>query len=721
MQRGARLLLVGVLPLVVSGSAGCTHYVSFANGSDEASCPGTLTAPFKTLAHAVATVARTAHSQARTICLRSDGTHYLSSTVVIDASASSLSSPLTIQAYPPDLEQFGQRPVLSGGIPVNGFTKRRGSTGKDDHAVWVAPVPQHAQRPSLMFGTDGSWLQRARIPKRAVSGSSSRYFDDASTFHWAAPLVPGPGGTLPASDRMGFQYNGSDDVPAHMYRPSEVQVLHFGAWTAFWGNLSEVNTANKSILLAEPAPQPIGQYEVQGGRRFVMENVREGLEEPGEWYWDEAAGEVLLITDTLDGAPEAIAPQLPVLLHVTGGATHLTLADVELRHSSVGERVNTYYSAMAAVLMQNASDILFVRTLVACCGASGFLVQSQVQRLSIIDSAVMGVGGDGIGVMSSAGVRELLVNNTLVNDTGKVIMGQPGGIRVKGESGITITHNTVSFCPYAGIMLGWQTGGPPDENAVPIFSIGHNLVHDYGLGVLSDFGGIYLSTNDNLCFEKSPQTCWIPSLVHNNVIHSCRRYNYGCEGIYMDEQVSGVVMSNNTIYSVQDQGVYFHCGTDNKFINNIIASAGTGGTTIAQKLHPGLCNKGGNPTWPDVIHGFEFSRNIVLIDDSIVTLPDRPTQDDVRNTTFANNLYFAVTNSTLSDLGTGPVWPNGATWTHWQLQDKGSLLQDPLFEDWREHDYRLKPNSPAFRLGFVPWDTVAGCSTNPLISSDKLN
>ena len=35
----------------------------------------------------------------------------------------------------------------------------------------------------------------------------------------------------------------------------------------------------------------------------------------------------------------------------------------------------------------------------------------------------------------------------------------------------------------------------------PVFQVEHNYVHDYGMEILSDFGGIYLSSDDNLCFE----------------------------------------------------------------------------------------------------------------------------------------------------------------------------------------------------------------------------
>ena len=74
-----------------------------------------------------------------------------------------------------------------------------------------------------------------------------------------------------------------------------------------------------------------------------------------------------------------------------------------------------------------------------------------------------------------------------------------------------------------------------------------------------------------------------------------------------DEQVSGVTMTRNVIHRVEDEGFYFHCGSDNAATNNIIASAGTAPgqwpfkvPDISDGLLPGMCNPGGNPTWPDM-------------------------------------------------------------------------------------------------------------------------
>ena len=46
------------------------------------------------------------------------------------------------------------------------------------------------------------------------------------------------------------------------------------------------------------------------------------------------------------------------------------------------------------------------------------------------------------------------------------------------------------------------------------------------------------------------------------------------------------------------------------------------------------------------------------------------------------------------------------TFQEWQQagQDADSLITDPLFVDPEHDDFRLRPESPALKLGFKEWD-----------------
>ena len=52
------------------------------------------------------------------------------------------------------------------------------------------------------------------------------------------------------------------------------------------------------------------------------------------------------------------------------------------------------------------------------------------------------------------------------------------------------------------------------------------------------------------------------------------------------------------------------------------------------------------------------------------------------------------------------IFFQGASFDDWRAQGKDvhSIIADPKFENAEQHDFRLKPDSPALSLGFVPID-----------------
>ena len=118
----------------------------------------------------------------------------------------------------------------------------------------------------------------------------------------------------------------------------------------------------------------------------------------------------------------------------------------------------------------------------------------------------------------------------------------------------------------------------------------------------------------------------------------------------------------------------------------------------------GVCNGGGNPTWPNISHGFSFLHNIVYL-----TTPELTRGSDARNTSFDYNTYFAQSSPYL-------IFPGRRNFSDWQDvgYDPHSLVADPLFVNVTAWDFRLKRASPALKLGFQQWDyTQAGTHGNP--------
>ena len=352
----------------------------------------------------------------------------------------------------------------------------------------------------------------------------------------------------------------------------------------------------------------------------------------------------------------------------------------------------------------------FERVDISFAGANGLQLGRGCRDVVVSNSRVSMVGAEGITVQGND-ARDVLVNNTIVRDTALTILGQPAGIRLRGASNITVSHCDVSNNPYGGILAGWMPAGlptPQPRGAAVVFTIAYNRVHDVGMGILSDFAAIYLSSGNNLCFQpQNNNTCSVPTLVHQNVVSRTSSYNYGGSGVYMDEQVASVRITSNVLHDLADTGIYFHCGTNNTASNNVIAFASQEHNAAGYFRS---CNSGGNPTYPNISHGFTYERNLHYIssrdNSSAAEQQQQLTVDrDYRDTSFDWNVYFAASNASTAPL----VFPNHTAFAQWQAQgqDEHASLADPRFANPGSGDFDLLPGSPALAMGFEPIDLLS--------------
>jgi hypothetical protein len=259
-----------------------------------------------------------------------------------------------------------------------------------------------------------------------------------------------------------------------------------------------------------------------------------------------------------------------------------------------------------------------------------------------------------------------------------------GGGRFNPEAtGIVFTHvsdSKVLHCDiydffYSGVSVGWTwgfRGSVAQRN-----EIAYNRIYDLGKGVMSDMGGVYtLGTS-------------FGTTVHDNVIHDVDSYSYGGWGIYFDEGSEGVVAERNLCWNTTDGGFHQHYGTGCIVRNNIFAWNRTRGAVRMERA-----------VVQDVPCTLNFLNNIVIVKGS--PLAGR----GVRNVggIWAGNLWY--------DFSGKPDF-DGLDWNGWVASGKEILgkYADPQFENPEAFDFRLKPSSPAFALGFKPWDSSkAGAS-----------
>lgn len=153
-------------------------------------------------------------------------------------------------------------------------------------------------------------------------------------------------------------------------------------------------------------------------------------------------------------------------------------------------------------------------------------------------------------------------------------------------------------------------------------------------------------------------------------------------GLYPDEGTAEALFENNIVYRTTDGAIHDHLGRDNIERNNIFAFSASRGQLTRNPLD-GVCS-------------FVCERNIVY---------DRGTPPlggvwDRPGYKLDYNVYWNAS-------GDPPVFPGDSTFQQWQAEghDKHSIVADPKFFDADKYDFRLRPDSPALKLGFKPIDT----------------
>jgi parallel beta-helix repeat protein len=231
-----------------------------------------------------------------------------------------------------------------------------------------------------------------------------------------------------------------------------------------------------------------------------------------------------------------------------------------------------------------------------------------------------------------------------------------------------ITHNEISNLRYSGISVGWIWGYAPSPSKRNIISYNH--IHHLGWGELCDMGGVYtLGASEG-------------TTVSNNLIHHIYSYDYGGWGLYTDEGSYGIVMENNLVYLCKNSGFHQHYGKENIIRNNIFAF------NIRSQLQA---------TRIEEHRSLTFTNNIIYFD---------------RGTLLSSNwskFNLLTDYNCYWDTRTKDIRFTDKSFQDWQKSGKDlhSVVEDPLFANPGNFDFRLRKNTVAGKIKFVPFDYSA--------------
>lgn len=656
-----RLWGVIVMALIAAGplqaAVGITLYVA-KNGSDAWS--GTLPSPSKAGTDGPKATLEGARNEVRkhlvaakpagpiTVYIRK-GTYFLDRPLELtSADSGTRDCPVYYEAYrtPKGVEKV----VISGGKTISGFAPAE-VNGLKMIAADVPDAASGAWNPDQLFVNDRR-ASRTRLPK---------------TGYYTIKSAPAVEKWQDGQDSFTFS---PGEIKAGWRNLGDVDIVTYNFWVESRMPIKSVDETANTVQLAKKSRFWLHQdFDKSKYARFAVENVVEALDTPGQWYLDRPTAKLYYYPRPKEdwGKAEFIAPRLESLVKISGTNENpvrfITFRNLCFSHNQFTRPLDQSGFPQAAVDVPGAVQLVNARNCgidrceFAHIGTYAVEFGDGCSHCTVGRSVITDMGGGGAKI--SHGAQRITISDNQIRDGGKIFHSAIG-IWIGASPHNKVTNNEISELDYSGVSVGWSWGYAKTGGVDNLVALNH--IHHVGRGVLSDLAGIYT-------LGVSPGT-----ILRNNLIHDCQSFSYGGWGIYTDEGSSGILIENNVVYRTKTGGFHQHYGKDNVLTNNIFAFASV------QQIQR---------TRAEEHKVFTFERNIVYYDKGLLLGGNWSDNRQVMD----YNLYWDAS-------GRSVKFPSG-TLEEWRKKhDQHSLIADPLFVDVKNDDFRLRTESPAFKLGF---------------------
>ena len=672
------IILIATLTLVSQGLAQTIHVSP--RGNDL--WTGTAERPVATLAKAQE-LARGFCPDTNVEVILDDGIYYLPETFRFTARDS--------KTYPATVTyraKHSGKAVISGGQQI-----RLEWTRQKDHQVWTARMKEGGDMDQLYI--NGKRQRMARFPN-AVPEKGRNVFDTWTLSHNAT-------------------YRTDMDPLAHgrtaRWKNPAGGILH-AMHSALWGDMHWTITgkSENDSLIMEGGWQNNRPSAMHPVYRMV-ENIKEELDAPGEWFYDKTEERLYLIpepgTDMKNAIVEVV--RLKHLIEFTGSkekpVTGVNLEGLVFRHTRRTFMENrepllrsdwTIYRG-GAVVYDGAEDC----TLTGCefdqVGGNTIFVNNYNRRIGIKRCYIHQSGANGIAFVGDPeSVRsplfrygdqdyarmdtvsgpkgdnypmECRVEDCLITQTGRDEK-QTAPIQISMSRRITVSHCSIHDVPRAGINISEGTFG---GHLIEYCDIFNTVLETGDHGSFNSWGRDRYWTPDVKTFSRkvaaNPEmTCW--DMPEPNVIrHNRWRCDHGWD-IDLDDGSSHYRIYNNVLLN---GGLKLREGYDRIVTNNII---------LNNSLHPHVWPRG---------NGDVFMHNIVFGAYRPAAMQTDMKADEKWGKTLDRNL-FATGKEDMERFS-----HNGA--------DLHSRYGDPMFLNADKGDYRTEKASPARSIGFQDFPT----------------
>jgi parallel beta-helix repeat protein len=438
--------------------------------------------------------------------------------------------------------------------------------------------------------------------------------------------------------------------------------------------------------------------DIRPGNRFYIANVREALTSPGEWYLDKKSGELFYwaINKDFPKSVPVIAPTMDRVFVLQGNmpngtfVEYITFEGLTFTDTDYTLTDNYYVPADAAIWMTTAQQCMVKNCTFVNLGGYGIKIEERSQNNLIIGNKMKNLGQGGVvllGNSTNQPVNNLIAAND-IQDCGQIYKHVAGVFNTCGSEN-RIAHNRVCRMPRYGIYLNsYSTDIYSRNNIVEFNEIVDTNLETNDTSAIGTLGRDRQLSGNIIRFNYIRNVVGMGTKDNGQIVSP-----YYTWGIYLDDYSSGTTVYGNIVVSTMLGGIMIHGGKDNLVENNILIDG------VEQQIQ--LTPHGDDPQF---MGNNVIRRNIVVYKEPKAKLLSSET-NTWRSTILAEcdyNLYWHKDSLDLAKTEQA-ITPAG-NFSQWQAFgfDRNSFITDPLFFSSEMIDIRLKPNSPAYRLGFQP-------------------
>lgn len=684
---------------------------------------GTINEPFATLAKAQE-IAQAKNDQIDVIIR--EGTYYQNETIVL----TSKDSNTTYKAYE------GENVTLSGGKKLSCNWKQY----KDGIMMCELPDVKSGKLDFDQLFVNGQRQHIARYPNYdandEVNGGFIYPVDGIKDGQEVNKNDPDSDMSFSSGADIGIHFNHETFTNKTWSRPQDAIIHIF--MENYWGNLQwklqNVDYEKNIIWFGEGGHQMGAKWHthpssVSKNSKYFIENIFEELDSPGEWYLDRDDGviyympeigvdledalvEVAILDTLIQFESSQKNPSTNVVLE---GLTFSHTARTFMKKYDIPSLGDWAIHRGGTILMEGTKDCLIKNCFFDAIGGNAVFM-NKYNRDNIVEgctfkdigeSAICFVGSleTTVGTQRDFCYKCTAYNNLIYHNGrfGK----QTAGVYISRAKCITVSHNHMHTMPRAGICIADGTWGG--------HLIEYNHIHDTCLET-GDHGPLN-------AWGREASWCNMHSM-HDTTTHEAGSGVCHGAGDVLLEAMETVIIRNNFFKEKSGWGLDLDDGASNYEIYNNLCVG------VSFKAREGAYRTVYNNIWvngansPCFHIGNSYNHDKYYNNITVMSIAGQSPEDDLNFEMGAayGEIYTFIfppsegyileecdNNCFFSDVGKFIARVrdrSGESYTHsleeWQAlgYDKNSVFAEPMFVDAENDDYRVKPESPALKVGF---------------------